>query len=40
MIPELVFIYDTSLDRAMAIEELLQQIQDDDASDEKVGGND
>ena len=40
VIPELVFIYDTSLDRAMAIEELLQQIQDDDASDEKVGGND
>ena len=40
VIPELVFIYDTSLDRAMAIEELLQQIQDDDASDENVGGND
>jgi ribosome-binding factor A len=40
VIPELVFIYDSSLDRAMAIEELLQQIQDDDPSDEKVGGND
>jgi len=40
VIPELVFIYDSSLDRAMAIEELLQQIQDDDQSDEKVGGND
>ena len=40
VIPELVFIYDSSLDRAMAIEELLQQIQDDDASDEKAGGND
>ena len=40
VIPELVFIYDSSLDRAMAIEELLQKIQDDNASDEKVGGND
>ncbi len=30
VIPELVFIYDVSLDRAMAIEELLQKIHDEE----------
>jgi ribosome-binding factor A len=30
VIPELVFIYDVSLDRAMAIEELLQRIHDEE----------
>lgn len=30
VIPELVFIYDASLDRAMAIEELIQQIHDEE----------
>ena len=31
VIPELVFIYDVSLDRAMAIEDILQQIHEEDA---------
>jgi ribosome-binding factor A len=38
VIPELVFIYDVSLDRAMAIEELLQKIHDEEpSSDGEVG---
>jgi ribosome-binding factor A len=40
VIPELIFIYDVSLDRAMAIEELLQQIHDDEASSNGEGGDD
>lgn len=32
VIPELIFIYDVSLDRAMAIEELLQKIHDEEPS--------
>ena len=32
VIPELVFIYDASLDRAMAIEELLHQIHEEESS--------
>ncbi len=39
VIPELVFIYDVSLDRAMAIEELLQKIHDEETpSDGEVEG--
>jgi ribosome-binding factor A len=40
VIPELVFIYDVSLDRAMAIEELLQQIHDEEPSSNGEGGDD
>lgn len=32
VIPELIFIYDASLDRAMAIEELLHQIHEEEPS--------
>ncbi len=35
VIPELVFIYDQSLDRAMKIEELLEQIRREDETREK-----
>jgi ribosome-binding factor A len=40
VIPELVFIYDVSLDRAMAIEELLQRIHDEEPSSNGEGGDD
>jgi len=40
VIPELVFIYDVSLDRAMAIEELLQRIHDEEPSSDGKGGDD
>jgi len=40
VIPELVFIYDVSLDRAMAIEELLHRIHDEEPSSNGEGGND
>ena len=30
MIPELIFIYDSSLDRAMALEEIIDKIHEDD----------
>lgn len=38
VIPELVFIYDRSLDRAMKIEELLEQIRREEESREKEPG--
>jgi ribosome-binding factor A len=37
-IPDLVFIYDTSLDRAMAIEELIQRIHDEQRPPDEEGG--
>ena len=40
VIPELVFIYDVSLDRAMAIEELLQRVHDEESSSNGEGGDD
>ena len=40
VIPELVFIYDVSLDRAMAIEELLQKIHDEEPSSDGEGVDD
>ena len=40
VIPELVFIYDVSLDRAMAIEEILQRIHDEEPHSGEEGGDD
>ena len=38
VIPELVFIYDVSLDRAMALEELLHRIHEEEPSSNGEGG--
>lgn len=40
VIPELVFQYDETLDRAMALEELIQKIHDDEDPPEKEGSED
>ena len=40
VIPELVFIYDVSLDRAMAIEELLQRVHEEEQTGEEEGEDD